>query len=254
MASGKKKPVSPKQRRMEVLRQRLSAERVRRQKAEAAAHEWQDRFRLFLDNAPMPAFIRDARGRHVYGNKPWAAQFGRPLDELLGKTNWDLFPRETALVFEASDEAARLHGEVSGLLETGIAPDGMRRWWKVFKFPLPGPGAERWVGGLALDVTDLVLAKTRLNEFEADLATGRLVPDAPRGRVRELEKLPPRLRQTLELLAAGWSLKEAAARLGISPKTAEAHRAKLLRRLGAKNMVEAVRLWFATKESDSSGR
>lgn len=113
----------------------------------------------------MPAFIRDGRGRHVYANKPWAQQFGRPLSELLGKTNWDLFPRETALVFEASDQAARLSGEVSGLLESGVAPDGVQRWWKVFKFPLPGTDGETWIGGLALDVTDLVQAHAKVRCF-----------------------------------------------------------------------------------------
>jgi len=61
----------------------------------------------------------------------------------------------------------------------------------------------------------------------------------------QLEQLPPRLRQVLELLAAGWSLKEVAARLGISPKTAEARRAKLLRRLGVNSIVEAIRLWLS---------
>jgi DNA-binding NarL/FixJ family response regulator len=54
------------------------------------------------------------------------------------------------------------------------------------------------------------------------------------------------LRQVLELLAAGWTLKEVAARLGISSKTAEAHRAKLLRRLGVKSIVEAIRLRAAS--------
>lgn len=227
---------------MRRLQRLLDEERRRREKAEAAAHEWQDRFRLFLDHAPMPAFIRDEHGRHVYANKPWAAQFDRPLDELMGKTNWDLFPKDTALVFEASDQAARLRGEVSNLLESGIAPDGRRHWWKVFKFPLPGPGGEIWIGGLALDVTDLVRARTRLSDFEQDLAEGRLVPEAPHGNPGQVGKLPPRLRQVLEMLAAGWTIKEAAQRLGISQKTAEAHRSKLLQRLGVKSVVEAVRL------------
>lgn len=229
------------------LQHLLDEERRRREQAEAAAHEWQDRFRLFLDHAPMPAFIRDGHGRHVYANKPWAAQFDRPLAELMGKTNWDLFPKDTALVFEASDQAARLRGEVSNLLESGIAPDGKRHWWKVFKFPLPGPDGGTWIGGLALDVTDLVLAKARLNGFETDLAKGRLVPEAPRGKPGQLSQLPPRLRQVFEMLAAGWTLKEVAARLGISPKTAEAHRAKLLRRLGVRSVVEAVRLRLAAQ-------
>jgi PAS domain S-box-containing protein len=237
--------MTPSERRWQ---RRWATERTRRERAESSAREWQDRFRVFLDHAPMPAFIRDEQGRHVYGNKPWAAQFERPLGELIGKTNWELFPKETAIVFEASDQAARLRGEVSGLLESGLTPDGTRHWWKVFKFPLPGPDGETWIGGLALDVTDLVLAKTRLSDFEQDLATGRLVPEPPRVLSDQLKKLSPRLRQVLELLAAGWSLKEVAARLGISPKTAEAHRAKLLRRLGANSMVEAIRLWFSASD------
>jgi PAS domain S-box-containing protein len=227
------------------LQRLLHLERARREQAERTACDWQDRFRLFLDHAPMPAFIRDERGHHGYGNKPWAAQFERPLSELLGKTNWDLFPKETALIFEASDEAARLRGEVSGLLESGLAPDGTRHWWKVFKFPLPGPGSEKWIGGLALDVTDLIQAKTRLTDYESDLASGRLAPQAPLGRAVELERLPPRLRQVLELFAAGWSTKEIASRLGISPKTVDVHRTKLLRTLRVSSLVEAIRLKLA---------
>ena len=228
------------------LKRLLHLEEARREKAEVATRDWQDRFRLFLDHAPMPAFIRDEQGRHVYGNKPWAAQFDRPLSDLLGKTNWELFPKETALVFEASDQAARLRGEVSGLLESGLVPDGTRHWWKVFKFPLPGPSDVRWVGGLALDVTDLIQAKTRLTDYESDLASGRLAPQPPQGRTAELARLPPRLRQVLELLAAGWTIKEIAGRLGISQKTAQAHRAKLLRRLRVRSVVEATRLCLAT--------
>lgn len=78
--------------------------------------------------------------------------------------------------------------------------------------------------------------------LKSDLASGRLAPRLPSGRAAELAKLPPRLQQVLELLAAGWNIKEAAGRLGISQKTAEAHRAKLLRRLGVKSVVEAVHL------------
>jgi len=243
----KQPPTGPSPKRKNRWQRLLEAEQRRREQAETELRTWQDRFRLFLDYAPMPAFIRDERGRHVYGNKPWAAQFDRPLDELMGKTNWELFPKETALVFEASDHAARERGEVSGLLESGLAPDGKRHWWKVFKFPLPSPGGKTWVGGLALDVSDLVHATTRLTTFEQDLATGRLVPDAPQGNLAEFQKLSPRLRQVLELLAAGWNIKEAADRLGISQKTAEIHRAKLLKRLGLRSVVEVMRFYLEHK-------
>jgi len=237
----------PSPRRQNHWQRLLEAEQHRREQAETELRAWQDRFRLFLDHAPMPAFIRDEHGRHVYGNKPWAAQFDRPVDELMGKTNWELFPRETALVFETSDHAARERGEVSGLLESGLAPDGKRHWWKVFKFPLPSPGGMTWVGGLALDVSDLVQATSRLTTFEQDLATGRLVPEEPHGNLPELQKLSPRLRQVLEMLAAGWNIKEAADHLGISQKTAEIHRAKLLQRLELRSVVEATRFYLEHK-------
>jgi PAS domain S-box-containing protein len=232
-----------------MIEKRLHAEQARRRQLEASLRAIEERFNVFLDCAPIAAFVRDESGRHVYANKPWAAQFGRPLKELLGKTNWELFPRETALLFEASDQAARLRGEVSGLIETGVAPDGTRRWWKVYKFPLPGPRGEKWVGGLALDITDLMEARGRLRDYDTDLASGRLAPQAPRGRSEALGKLPPRLRQVLELYAAGWSTKEVAARLGISPKTVDVHRAKLLRALGVRSLVEAIRLKLTADDS-----
>lgn len=237
-------PGSHETRRNKPWRSLFENERRRREEAEAEMDAWKDRFRLFLDHAPMPAFIRDDQGRHVYGNKPWADQFHRALEDLMGKTNWDLFPRETALVFETSDHAAREQGEVSGLLESGIGPDGKRHWWKVFKFPVPNPGGKTWVGGLALEVSDLVQATSRLTAYEKDLAMGRLVPEAPHGDPAALRSLPPRLRQILEMLAAGWNIKEAADRLGISHKTAEIHRAKLLRRLGLRSVVEATRFYL----------
>jgi hypothetical protein len=152
----------------------LEAERQHRARTEAELRAWQDRFWLFLDHAPLPAFIRDEQGRHIYGNKPWAAQFDRPLNELLGKTNWELFPKETAVVFEASDHAALAKGTVSGLLESGLAPDGRRHWWKVFKFPLPVPGGATWIGGLALDVSDLMFATARLGAISMNCGSCRL--------------------------------------------------------------------------------
>jgi two-component system response regulator FixJ len=62
-----------------------------------------------------------------------------------------------------------------------------------------------------------------------------------------LQNLPRRLRQVLEMLAAGWNIKEAADHLGISQKTAEIHRAKLLQRLGLRSVVEATRFYLEHK-------
>ncbi len=55
------------------------------------------------------------------------------------------------------------------------------------------------------------------------------------------DRLTPRERQALQLTAEGHSCAEIAARLCISPRTAEMHRAKALRKLGLRNQAEVIR-------------
>lgn len=64
---------------------------------------------------------------------------------------------------------------------------------------------------------------------------------------RRLEKLTSREYEVLDHLVAGKSNKEAAAKLGISPRTVEFHRAHIMEKTGAKGLPELVRLWLATR-------
>jgi two-component system response regulator FixJ len=59
------------------------------------------------------------------------------------------------------------------------------------------------------------------------------------------DTLSERQRQVMKLAVVGLSNKEIAARLDISPKTVENHRAWVMERIGAKNLAELVR--FALK-------
>jgi FixJ family two-component response regulator len=59
-----------------------------------------------------------------------------------------------------------------------------------------------------------------------------------------LASLTSRERQILGLLVAGENYKEIASRLEVSPKTVEGHRVNLLRKLGLRSVIEAVRWVF----------
>jgi two-component system response regulator FixJ len=65
----------------------------------------------------------------------------------------------------------------------------------------------------------------------------RLAPHFP-GR----DLLTPREFQVLELIANGASSKEAGRCLGISPRTIEVHRARVMEKLGAKNTIDLVHI------------
>lgn len=62
-----------------------------------------------------------------------------------------------------------------------------------------------------------------------------------------IDTLTPREREALHLAAEGLSNPEIARRLGISARTAEAHRGNVLRKLGLRNQAEVVR--FAVERS-----
>lgn len=57
-----------------------------------------------------------------------------------------------------------------------------------------------------------------------------------------LESLSAREAQVANLMVAGLTTREIAERFDLSPRTVEMHRARLLRRLGARNAVDAVRI------------
>jgi DNA-binding CsgD family transcriptional regulator len=55
------------------------------------------------------------------------------------------------------------------------------------------------------------------------------------------ELLTPRQREVLQLIVEGHTNAEIAARLVISPRTVEFHRAKLMRKLGARTQADLIR-------------
>ena len=56
------------------------------------------------------------------------------------------------------------------------------------------------------------------------------------------ELLTPRESEVLEQVVAGASNKEAGRQLGISPRTIEVHRARIMEKLGAKNTADLIRI------------
>jgi two-component system response regulator FixJ len=96
-----------------------------------------------------------------------------------------------------------------------------------------------------IDFLEKPFSEARL--FEAVEAA---LTSAPRGRrldlankaAERLSALSPREREVLQCLACGEAHKMIAHRLGISVRTVELHRARMLRRLGARHLAAAIRV------------
>jgi DNA-binding CsgD family transcriptional regulator len=84
----------------------------------------------------------------------------------------------------------------------------------------------------------------RAIEFEASAAHGKNAVPATRAMFSSDSSQKPltkREREVLDLISEGYSNKQGALRMGISPRTFESHRAEAMRKLGARNTADLVR-------------
>ncbi|WP_139558730.1 PAS domain S-box protein [Methylotetracoccus oryzae] len=123
-------------------------------RAEVRQEEAEERFRLFMDNNPAIAWIKDEAGRHVYLNKTYEDFFNVRLEDWRGKTDQDLWPPEIASSFMANDRAVLAAGRPMEVDEETLDEDGKRRIWRNCKFSFEDSAGMRYVGGIGTDVTE----------------------------------------------------------------------------------------------------
>jgi PAS domain S-box-containing protein len=71
-----------------------------------------DRERLFtqeiLDSVPDPIFTKDEKHKWIFANRAFCQMLGKPLHEVVGKSDYDFFPREMADIFWEKDNQVLL--------------------------------------------------------------------------------------------------------------------------------------------------
>lgn len=177
---------------------KLAEQREQRQRAEEVLRDSEQRFSQFMQHLPGLAWVKDTAGRYVYVNEAAERAFGKGREELIGRTDVEIFPGDTALVFQANDREALTTGSNVQVIETLSQPDGSTHHSLVNKFAIPGPdGRPALVGGIAIDITDRLRAEEALreadrrkDEFLAMLAHELRNPLAPIRNALHILKMP----------------------------------------------------------------
>lgn len=137
-----------------------------RKRTGQALLESEQRFALFMKYLPGVAFIKDAAGRYLYLSEKSRNVYQRDPAELVGKTDEELWPPDTAAQFRAHDQVVLALGGQLQTIETAPQQDGLHHWL-VSKFAIPdAQGRSEWTAGIGIDITEQTRAEAALRESE----------------------------------------------------------------------------------------
>lgn len=143
---------------------------TKRKEVEQALQAGERRFRLFMDNMPGIAFIKDGAGRYVFGNQGLTERVSGAGDRMEGKTDFDLFERDYARRIADRDREILATGQAVELIEQRPGPSGPEEWL-ISKFPITNADGTGLLAGVGIDISELVQAKRALEEKETQLQT-----------------------------------------------------------------------------------
>jgi len=125
---------------------------------------------IMLDSSPGMIFYKDKAQRYIRVNKKFVQMTGIPMDEVLGKTQAELFPDNKGQVLDDDSEVIQKGKPVlqkTGLLETAQG----RKSLIVDKFPYKNiDGKVIGVIGFAMDLTELEKAEKEKKELQERIA------------------------------------------------------------------------------------
>ncbi len=131
-----------------------------RKRAEHALRESETRLRSLMDNSPTYIYLKDTEGRYLVVNKFVEDVMGLSSDEIVGKTQFDIYPHELAERYREHDrEVVRTKKPVMREFEIPTA-DGRIRQALINKFPIFDENGEvEAIGAVNLDVTERIEAE-----------------------------------------------------------------------------------------------
>ncbi len=123
-------------------------------RVEIARMHSEQRLQAILDNAAMPIFLKDVAGRYLLINRRYEELFHVTKQNVVGRTDFDIFPPQIAESYQANDRSVLAAGQPLALEEHAPQDDGLHTYIST-KFPLKGPdGTVTGVCGIATDITD----------------------------------------------------------------------------------------------------
>jgi PAS domain S-box-containing protein len=121
--------------------EQLKRESDDRRRAEAVLRDSEALYASLVENLPVHVLRKDLAGRFTFANRSFCQLLGRPLQEILGKTDADFYPAELAHKYREDDRRVADTGELFEDVE-GNEKDGELRYVQVMKSPVCDAGGK----------------------------------------------------------------------------------------------------------------
>ncbi len=141
-----------------------------RKQAEAAQQQSNNILRSVIESTPDVVFVKDIWGRYVIINSTGCGWLDKPIEEIIGKDDSELFPPEIAVKLMEADRKITIAGETL-TYEEDVPQNGVMRTLLTTKCPWrDAEGTIIGVVGIARDISDRKQTELALQEREQFLA------------------------------------------------------------------------------------
>jgi PAS domain S-box-containing protein len=151
---------------LQQLADDLAASALSERQAHAALSESEQRLQAILDNSTAVVYLKDTESRFLLINRRFETLFHVTRQQVQGKTNHELFPKQWADAFRANDLKVLKAKAPLQFEESVPLDDGLHTYISI-KFPLYNAGGDVYgVCGISTDITRRKMMEEALRSSE----------------------------------------------------------------------------------------
>lgn len=190
----------------------------------------------YLLNLPCYVFWKNVDGYYIGYNDYGADRLGLKKEQIIGKTDLDIFPREIALIYRNNDKKIVQFKKQSLFLEDGVMKDNNPVIFSSYKMPIYDQN------NMAIGVFGISLTQPLIQDGNLSLPIESSMNFNPISKIitKNVPILSEREIACLNLLSKGLTVKQIAKQFQISPRTIETYLDRVKYKLNCKNKADLI--------------
>ncbi|MEY2409127.1 MAG: hypothetical protein QOF48_1797 [Verrucomicrobiota bacterium] len=179
---------------------------IERQHAEQKLISSEAFYHSLVEHLPQNIFRKDLAERFTFANQRFCQLLGKPLGEIIGKTDFDFYPVELATKYQQDDRAVIRTGRPLETLERNVSPDGEPIYVNVVKTPIrDAKGRVLGTQCIFWDITERKRFEEQLQQKNIELASTASALQRSHAELKsaQLQLIQAEKMESLGTLAAG---------------------------------------------------